>query len=986
MTLGRFLHASSAAALALASGSFGFTAAASAQSQPGQPGAATTSDNGTASTTDTSDDVNTIVVTATGTNISGVAPVGTEAVTLDRKTILNTGKTSLSDVVRDLPEVTNLGIYREGATQGGYNATQANAINLRGLGIGGTLTLVDGHRLPSTGTVSTITDANQLPIAMVQRVELIVDGNSAIYGSDAVGGVVNYVTRKDLEGVEVTGRFTTVDGYNEYGGSITAGHMWDHLGGLGRGNIIVSYDFDWRDKMLEGSRARLSQDLRQFGGVDNRITGGAINGGVGPQSGSFATPGAPGNIIVPSGGSYTYYGLPEGNGTGLTFADLSATPNLLDTADYTTYLGSMRRHQVDVLLNQELAPWVTFYIEGLYTNRHTRNDQFQSNGPDVCVPATSSFYIAGIPGTAGQMCSTGPSPGDTRVPGITMQYDFQHAIGNWGTDNPDKNYTLISGFKADLPGGWSADASFTVGADDTCGICRLNNNSSFGAFQHQVILGNINPFSTAPLTAAQRASFVGSVLQYSHNGIKDFVLKTNGPLFDVPGGSVKAALGVEYLYNSYHLESGGNISPGEQGDYAAPSADNQFVWSNFASGSRAVAAAFGELYVPIVGPANSVPFVRSLSLDGAVRYDHYSDFGDTINPKLGVTWEVSDDLKVRGSWGTSFRAPALTDNDPYVGSFKFLIPFPTNASKVHCFSPFPGLCLSNTLILLGAQSGLKPEKSKNWSAGFDFKPHWIPGLLFSTTYYNIHYTNRLQSPPWTEFFVNDANFALYSQYAKAIDNTGCVQGDPSTYDPALLPYLSAVGLYTLYRPVAGRECQVQAVADGRTTNIGTTDQEGLDFNTTYSFGSPIGDWNLGAMLTIVLKETAQYVAGTPTVRRLNTIGYPVSLRGRGSINWSKGPWNANLFMNYVGSYRNTTPLNSSVSTRVAPWVTFDAGLSYRFGDDLRQGLAGTRISLNAQNLFDRDPPLVLTNNYASFDPQQANIFGRIVTLQLAKSF
>jgi len=932
------------------------------------------------------EDRDTIVVTATGTNIAGIAPVGTDAVNLDREAILNTGKTSLSDVLRDLPQVTNLGIYREGATQGGFNATQANAINLRGLGIGGTLTLVDGHRLPSTGTVATITDANQLPIAMIERVEVILDGSSAVYGSDAVGGVVNYVTRKDLEGVEAAGRLTLVDGYSEYGGSITAGTVWDDLGGLGAGNIIVSYDYTSRDKMLASSRERLSQNLTQFGGIDNRITGGALNGGVGPQSGSFATPGAPGNIIVPGGGTYTYYGIPQGNGVGLTFANLSTSPNLVDTADYTSYIGSMERHQAVILINQELTPTLEFYFEGLYTHRRVQSDQFQSNGPDVCIAATSPFYIAGIPGTAGQTCRTGPSPTDTVVPGITMQYNFQEAIGNWGTNNPDENYTLISGLRLDLDGGWRAEGSFTYGADDTCGICRIDNNSSFGAFQHQVNLGNINPFSTQPLTAQQRASFVGTVLQYAHHRFKDVVLKANGPLFELPGGMVRAAFGGEYTHTDYRLESGGNISPGEQGDYAAPSRDNEFVWSNFANGSRNVSAVFAELYVPLVGADNAMPLVQSLALNAAVRYDEYSDFGGTTNPKIGLTWEVFDGLSLRGSWGTSFRAPALTDNDPFVASFKFLTSFPTNVASVDCFSPFPGLCLSNTLILLGAQSGLEPETSENWSVGFDFEPEFIEGFRFSTTYYNIRYSNRLQSPPWTIAFANEANFALYSQYARAIDNTGCVQGDPSTYDPALLPYLSAVGLYTLYMPVAGRECQVQAVADGRTTNIGVTRQEGLDFNSSFAFESPIGDWNLGAMLTLVLTENAQLVEESPVVSRLDTIGYPVSLRGRGSVSWLNGPWSANVFVNYVGSYENTTPLNNTIETRVSPWTTFDLGIGYTFNSDIWNGLEGLRISANAQNVFDKDPPLVLTNTYTSYDPQQANILGRVVTLQVSKSF
>jgi iron complex outermembrane receptor protein len=934
-------------------------------------------------------------VVVTGTHISGIAPVGTEAVTLDRVAILNTGQLDLANVVRALPQVTNLGIYREGNTQGGYNATQANAINLRGLGIGGTLTLVDGHRLPSTGTVTTLTDANQLPIAMIDRVELIVDGSSAIYGSDAVGGVVNYVTRKDFEGLEATGRSTFVDGYNQYGGSITGGHAWSQLGGgLGAGNFIVSYDYDWRDRMWSSSRARLSSNLSPFGGNDNRVTGGAVNGGVGPQNGSFATPGIPGNIIVPtvsffgSGAPYTYYGIPQGNGTGLTFGSLSTTPNLVDSANFTTYIGKSRRHQADLLFNQELTPWATFYFEGLYTKRHTRSEQNQSNGPDVCIPASSPFYIAGIPGTAGQTCKTGPSPTDTTVPGITVQYDFQNAIGSWGTDNPDENITLISGFKFKLPGDWAANLSFTFGDDQTCGICRLNNNSSFGAFQHQVNLGNINPFSSAPLTAAQRASFVGDVLQYSHNVLEDLVIKADGSLFDLPGGTVKAALGFEYTDNSEGLRSGGNISPGEQGDYTVPTHDNEFVWSNITHNHRNVVSAFAETFVPIIADSNALPLVKALDVDGAVRFDHYSDFGDTVNPKLGLTWKILDDLQARGSWGTSFRAPTLTDGDPYVGSFKFLTLFPNSTTQVPCAVPLgPGFCLSNTLILFGAQPGLQPEKSTNWSLGFDYKPHWLEGFAFSATYYNIDYTNRIQGPPLGEFLTSDANFALYSKYAKAIHNPpGCINGDPSTYDPALLPYIDAVGLYTLYLPVAGRECQVQGVVDGRTTNIGTTKQEGLDFNTSYQFDTAIGRLNVEAMASLVLKENAQYAAGSPVIGRLNTIGYPVRWRGRSTLTWMNGPWVASLFMNYVGSYRNTTPLNNTVSTHIASWNTFDTGVAYSFGDDVWEGFKGARLSLNAQNVFDRSPPLVLTNGNASFDAEQANILGRILTVQITKKF
>jgi iron complex outermembrane receptor protein len=942
-----------------------------------------------------SDTIETVVVTATGTNISGIAPVGTEAVTLDRDAILNTGQTSLSDVVRALPQVTNLGVYREGGTVGGQNATQASAINLRGLGIGGTLTLVDGHRMPSTGTGTTLTDANQLPMAMIERVEMIVDGNSAIYGSDAVGGVVNYVARKNFEGIEANARFTAVDGYSEYGGSITAGHLWDHLGGgFGAGNFIISYDYDWRDKMWSSSRDRLSRNLTQYGGVDNRITGGVVNNGVGPQTGSFGAPGGAGNVRIKTttGGvtSYTYYGVPQGNGLGLTFSNLSTTPNLVDLTDYESYLGSFSKNQVATFFNQDLTPWATLYFEGFYTKRHTRNDQdfsYNEANSTICVPTTSKFYISGIPGASGQTCKTGPSKTDTTVPGIQMQYDFGRAA-SWGTDNPQESYALILGTKVKMPGDWAADLSYTLGVDHSCGICRLNNDIDIGAFQHQVVLGNINPFSSDPLTDAQKKTFVGSNIQSSHNVLHDFVMKLDGPLFDLPGGTVKAAFGVEYTYASEGLMNGANRTEGEQGALApVPTYDHEFEWDNITHNGRSVASVYAETYVPIVGEANALPFVTALNLDAAVRYDKYSDFGDTINPKLGLTWKVDDDFTARSSWGTSFRAPTLTDSDPYVASYKFVVPQLNNTTSVgNSFCAGPGNCYAASMILFGSQTGLKPEKSINWSVGFDYAPHWLENFKISTTYYNIHYTNRIQSPPYTEFLTSEAKFALYPQYAKAINTTGCVEGNEATYDPQMKKYLDAVGLYTLGYSVAGQVCSVKAVIDARTTNIGTTNQEGVDINVNYHFDTSIGLWNLQAMTTIVVNENAQYTAGSPVISRLNKMGYPVAWRGRGAVTWMNGPWVASLYMNYVGSYKNTAPLNNKISTHVSDWITFDAGVSYSFDESLWSGLKDTRLSVNAQNLLDRDPPLVLTNSYTSYDPENANVLGRIVTIQLTKSF
>ena len=202
----------------------------------------------------------------------------------------------------------------------------------------------------------------------------------------------------------------------------------------------------------------------------------------------------------------------------------------------------------------------------------------------------------------------------------------------------------------------------------------------------------INPLSSAPLTAAQLASIMGSNIQWSEMGIEDYVLRLDGSLFDLPAGPVKAGFGGEFQHNTEYLQNGASrtVIPAEgineeslpppqgaEGVGCAPpltcpprNGANQFAWDNLASSSRRITSAFAEIYIPVIGAANEVPLVKSLALDGAARFDNYTDVGSTTNPKLGLTWKMSSDVSVRGSWGTSFRAPALTDVNPYVYSVK----------------------------------------------------------------------------------------------------------------------------------------------------------------------------------------------------------------------------------------------------------------------------------------------------------------------------
>ena len=963
-----------------------------------------------------------VVITATGTNISGITPVGSEELSLSRDDILNTGIQDLHDVLRSLPQVVDVspaGVanIRQGGTSG-YNAnnTQGSAINLRGLGPQATLVLVDGHRVTPTGTVAVFTEADQVPIAALGRIEIIDDGNSAIYGSDAVGGVINYVIRKDLDGVELTGRGTFVDGYHEYGGAVTGGHTWSSLGSLGKGNFILGIDYDWRGAMAETSP--FLSDVSQFGGYDNRIRGGnqasgtagAINGGVGPgQPGNTSTPSSLSNVnwcdnynALQSrclSGTYLYRGLPAGNGTP-TFAQTSATPNLGDRATETDYLGRRWRYQLTAFYNQELTPWLSAFFEGFWTKRDVYSRSSQANSPNGNAPITinpgSPYYIT-PPGSAG-----GP---------MSINYAYSaHGAPLWNVDNPDTNWTAITGLKATLGAGWTGNLSIAVGRDKACGICNFGTNVDTGALQHQINIGAINPLSNAPLTADQLAAIMGSNIQWSEMGIEDYVLRFDGPLFELPGGSMKAAFGGEFQHNTEYLQNGASrtVLPAEgineesllppQGlegvGCTAPlpcpprNGANQFAWDNLASSGRRISSAFVELFVPLVGPANELPLIKSLGLDVAGRFDSYSDVGSTSNPKIGLTWKPSSDVAVRGSWGTSFRAPALTDVNPLVYSVKFFSPIPNfSGDPAIPGIPIPGGKLTNTAVIIGDQPDIKPERAHNWSAGLDLTPSWIKGLKVSSTYYHIKYSDEIFAPQvFPAAFTNPALYPVYKPFIHPVNNPAtCTPGNPATYDPALLPYVKAVGVYG---SVSNQQlCQVQAWVDGRLTNIGSMTQSGVDLDVGYYLDTAIGSWSFNVDAVRVLEEKIQTISSLPSVNMLGQIGNLVPWRGRGSLGWRQGPLSAMVFVNYVGTYLNNQPIAGRSNQTVPSWTTFDMTLGFDFGRLPNPGwLQDTGISLSAQNLFARDPPVVLTAGGGQFDANNANVYGRIVQLNVTKKF
>lgn len=951
----------SGAALALAT-AFPATAQDSPPARPGTPPVATAQPAplpAPAPETDQTDDAapqGDIVVT--GTSIRGISAVGSATTALSRDQLAVSGRTSPVDLLRELPQVQGLGFDESPrvAQNGAGNLQRGSTVNLRGLGSNATLLLIDGKRVSPTGNVFSFTEANQLPVSAIERIEVIADGASAIYGSDAVAGVVNYITRKRFNGIEASVRGTVTEDYSQWGASLVVGKNW------GSGGFVLAYDHDDRGEMRYGDSIFLRQDLTRFGGPDNRIRTNTATSG---PYGNIVVPRATNNPTLPTAGRFDFYGIrPVGNGTGLTVADLLLNqPNLADSADYTTYLPHAVRNQVSLTAEQDLTSWLKLSVLGFYNRR----DSILHSYPQSAVrtlPATSPYYVSGIPGVA---------PGTP----LTVAFSLFKDTGIGVSKIYDVQYQGAANLVADLSGGWHADLGVNLSRNRNCANCipALSNNIDPIALQAALNNGTYNPFSPTAAPAAVLAAILPSAFDRNRSTLDEYTLRLDGPLFSLPGGEVKAAVGVSYLKLSQWRSA---IGVKATSDVPLAMAD------------RNIKAAYAELFVPLVGGDFTLPGVERLMLDVAVRTEDYSDVGSTTNPKIGVTWDVAGGLSLRGAWGTSFRAPNLIENNPAFFS-RVSVQTITNLSGDPTIGlTNPATNQTNVVSVTGSNADLVPETATNYSFGADFKPRFLPGFRASATYYNVSYKNQIIGLQGfqSSFLANATNRALYSPYIVVANQPAtCVNGNRATYNPL---YLTALGRPTVAAIDESNICSARAITYVQNTNASSVKQDGIDVQASYQFVTGQSSWTIGGTFTKVLSNDVQIVAGGPLLDGRDILNYPISARGRGSIAWTNGPLTVSPAVNYVGAYTNNLPIAVNGVTqpvsRIPSWTTFDLSVAFKFDELAPNWGSGLTMALNIRNLTDKDPPIVLSANGNAFDPQGANPFGTIATLQITKTF
>jgi iron complex outermembrane recepter protein len=856
-------------------------------------------------------------VVVTGTSIRGVASAGAPVIALDREELAATGLATSSDLARALPQVLNLGADESrlgGAQDGAANSTRVSGINLRGIGNEATLLLINGRRLAPAGVIKSIYDPNVIASAAIERLEVVVDGASAIYGSDAVAGVVNIITRKNFEGAETMARYGVADGTSQKIISQNFGFTWD------RGSVFAAYEHNERDNLSGTDRKFASNDRRARGGSDAR-----------------PTLASPGNIIAGT----TRYPLPAGPGTGLNPAQLTAgTANRFDEGTFADLLPNQERDSFFLDARQEFGKLDVWY-QGWLSEREFDERVAPASG-QLRVPNTNAFFTA--PAALG-------SPAFVNVEYRFLAEDADPRLS--GYENAQQN-ALGAGY--DLGGDWRIE-----------GYANLSKNRGFqrrGAITNGAALSAalassnpataFNPFGDGTFNVTNNPALVDVIIAnrdtHGTSEARNLALKADGPLFSLPGGDVRVAIGMERHDNEFRqrLEANNVLASGA---LTTKSVLNRRHNTSF----------FGEVFVPVVSEEQSVPGVHSLSVSVAGRREEYSDFGSTTDPKIGVIWQPVSSITARATYGTSFRAPSLVDTSEQIHNI-----FIQNLTD-----PAGAGGITRGIYHNGGNAALKPEEATTWSAGLDWVPTGaLDGLSASLTYYDVDYTDRI------DVVLNTAltNASVYGPYVirrpAASDATAT-----AAFNALVQSFLSNPDLQSPAEPVNN----INAIVDGRRANLGSMKQQGIDLNLGYRFDTSFGNWRLGLDAAKILDLTRSVAPGLPFIDVLDTYSNPVDLRARASIGWRLNGWSVNTYVNYVDGYLNTA---ISPNVGVDSYQTVDASLVYDFGEE-RGALSGVSVSVNGQNILDEDPPVVL-NGIVSWDNQNVSPLGRFVSFVLTK--
>ncbi|WP_029416647.1 TonB-dependent receptor [Brevundimonas bacteroides] len=862
-------------------------------------------------------------VVVTGTLLRASGELASPVLALDRDALDRSGYATVAETLAALPQN-----YAGSATpvvqlaasdRQGSNATVATGVNLRGLGPASTLLLVNGRRVAGTGFRGEFGDVSALPSAAVERVDVLLDGASALYGSDAVAGVVNVILKPSIDGQESRLRLGAAEGGVE---DVLVSHLFGQR--WSGGAAYAALEYQSVDGLSSLDRPYTADgDLRPFGGSDRRNL--------------FA---APGNLIAFDAATSTYRPLfairPGASGVAATPADFAAGVANLQSAT----------------LGQDLLPEIERY--SLYGRVRQAVGERLDLSADVRVNRRD-YSLTGAP-AIGVFAVTRANPffvSPTGAASHIVGYAFDRDLGNTRQSGRSESLGLTAGFDWALSDAWALDGYLAFAQEE--GQSRVAGrvhsrflNEALGTTPDDpattyraAVDGFFNPFGAGGANGRAVLDFIGQGFSgaQDRSTARSANLLLTGPLLNLPSGTVDLAIGLQWREETFETATVAFASTPAPVETRTPEV------------GRSIAAVFAEARIPLVAGGPGRPGLRRLEVSLAGRVEDYDDFGSTANPKLGVVWEPVETLTVRGSWGTSFRAPSLPQiGDAEVASVTFLPR--TDGARVLA------------LYVYGGNADLEPETAETWTLGLDWRGP--AGLEIGLGAFETTFSDR-NAQPATENLTGVLTDPTLAPFVRLVS--------PGTSPADLALVRSYVGRPDF--PFAGLypETTYGAIVDGRWVNTGEVRVRGLDLTARRTLTLGGGDLALDGSASLILDYDTRPTPAAPVRDVVDLVGYPVSLRARAGGVWSREALSLGLFWNHVSDYRDR------LGARIDAWNTWDAQLRWSPATGRFQGLTA---ALSVTNLFDADPPFYDAPSGFGFDPGQASLVGRTVALQLIR--
>ncbi|KZV43546.1 hypothetical protein F511_08034 [Dorcoceras hygrometricum] len=915
-------------------------------------------------------------VVVTGSLIRRVdTETASPVVTIDRAQIQATGKPTLGDLIQELPAMTGGNVNPQVNNGGG---TGSSSINLRGLGSQRTLILINGQRLLSG-------DPNAIPADAIERIDVLTVGASSVYGSDAIGGAVNFILRKDYQGAT----FTANVGQSDHNDGDQSGYTFTFGQTTDKASIMAGISYQKQDG-IEASARNFSKNALSLTSSGHVIVGGSSSTPVG----YIQIPG----VIDNANGTTSFQpgSLAEQFGCGTIALNAGGNATVPTTANYHCYGNADKYNYASVnlimtpqertggFLNGEyhLTDHVTAYLDAVY-QKTSANFQLApavygtdtsgatldaGNAFNVFAPGQQAYnassgltFRSRLTGLGNRLAYTGRQ--DAQV-NTGFKGDFDIADRNWQW-NVGLNYghqSIVTTTAGLVDQNELYTSSSTLNADGTA-TCP----SGVSAVACQ-----FNPFdinSASSIAAEKAAEAVATSNTYLQE--KTWHADINGELFDLPAGSVQLAVGAQYRTDHETVNPDTEL-------LLDPSTGSCTLGSQCVAGLAGgynVKELYAESYIPVLA---NLPGIQSLSVDIGDRYSRFSSFGSTNNFKFQVEWKPFNDLLVRGTMADVFRAPTIDELYSSGSDAPYLTSDPCNGYTGQAnlaaacqYVPTDGSFVNKSItsatqistITEGATVAgfpIKPETGRSFDLGLVYSPSWAPGLSSTLDFWHIYLDNTIASIG-AQAVLNlcATGETVYCQYIKRISSG---------------PNAGQIGLGFI-EP---------------TGNLGSLSTGGVDWSLRYRLPQfSFGKITLGVDATylkyfnqqaggVEYKDAGQFLTYGSDAQAACPTNAGVCLfprwRAQGFVEWQKGNFDAEWRPRYIGTYT----MQDSYGGVEGPLFHKGSTIYHDISFGYNMPVINSRVDVGVNNAFDKQPPMLYANNTlnSNTDPSDFDLIGR----------